>query len=297
MTWNRVWVRLTAVLALSVVNPGIAQETQPTTRPAANQATQPATQPSVEDESAAATDARAHNLVEQAVEAVGGGMAALKAKNDVRYKYTQRDLSQNKADVSIEKYLFDGELSRATYLEHDLYVMPDRPGEVVQIYDGENVRVLLDGELVEDPQALQMAEFNRKTNFYWFAMMHKLLDPGLDYQYEGYEEIDGVNYDKVRVTFGEGVGDVQDTYLLYINPETHLVDRFLFTVMDFGMDQPFMMFVEYEEVDGVKLPARRRYAQSNWQGEIVGDKWTEEIMEDIEFGVGLTPRDFELPQE
>ncbi len=48
------------------------------------------------------------------------------------------------------------------------------------------------------------------------------------------------------------------------------------------------MRVEYETVEGVKLPARRRYAASNWQGAVAKDaKWTKQLMTNIKFKNGF----------
>jgi hypothetical protein len=43
-------------------------------------------------------------------------MEKLRTFRDVEYKYTYRDKKTGKADISIERYVFDGELSWAKYL-------------------------------------------------------------------------------------------------------------------------------------------------------------------------------------
>jgi hypothetical protein len=91
------------------------------------------------------------------------------------------------------------------------------------------------------------------------------------------------------------VGTVQDTYLLYLNRGTHLVDQFLFTVMDFGIKEPLLMKVTYKEVNGLKLPAYRTSIASNWQGQVKETNWTEEIMEDIKFNNGFARSLFNKP--
>jgi hypothetical protein len=92
----------------------------------------------------------------------------------------------------------------------------------------------------------------------------------------------------VEISFDAGVGDVADTYLLYINSQTKLVDRFLFTVMAFNMTNPFVMDVEYETVEGVKLPLRRRYTKASWNGKILDPDWTEEVSMNIKFNNGFS---------
>ena len=100
----------------------------------------------------------------------------------------------------------------------------------------------------------------------------------------------------MKVGFAPGVGDVQDTYLLYLNPETGLVDRFLFTVMDFGVATPHLMVVSYEEVGcGLMLPTHRRYTAADWDGTITDDTWVEEIAENLKFGNGFDAALFAAP--
>jgi hypothetical protein len=134
---------------------------------------------------------------------------------------------------------------------------------VIQAYNGKDSWVTVDGKPISDPQAVKLADFSRKTNFYWFAMMFKLLDPGVTYKYEGTRNTEGKTYDLVRIGFEAGVGAVQDSYLLCLNRDTHLVDQFLFTVIDFGIKDPLLMKVTYKEVSGSKLPAYRIYIASN----------------------------------
>ncbi len=235
-------------------------------------------------------------LIEQMVNAVGG-REQFYAHKDVELQYTFHDLTEGKRDVSIERYLFDGQLSWAKFTVREKYAFPDLEGEIIQGYNGKETWMTQNGQLIADPQALRMADFTRKTNFYWFTMLFKLLDPGLNYAYKGTQNVDGVDYDLVEITFNPGVGDVQDTYLLYLNPKTHLVDQFLFTVMDFGVKEPFLMKVEYEEIAGLKLPTKRKYVAADWEGVAKDNNWTAEISENIKFNNGFTRETFEKPDE
>jgi len=226
---------------------------------------------------------------------VTGNYEKLKSLQDVVYTYTVTDTSNGKSDISIEKYIFDGELSWAVYSKRENYVFPQVEGEVVHGYNGSDAWATINGKLVEDPEILKFTDFFRKTNFFWFAMMQKLLDPGINYSYEGKRNVNGIDYDIVIISYEQGVGDVSDKYLLYINPKTHLVDQFLFTVLDFNITEPYLMKVEYEEVYGVQLPARRKATTSNWNGDILGDVWLEEIMTEIKFNNGLNKSIFDKP--
>ncbi len=223
-----------------------------------------------------------------------GGVDRLRALQDVEYQYTYR--SEGKEDVSVERYVFDGELSWGKFTKRENIMLPDLEGELIQGYNGKESWTTLDGKLLEDQEALKFADFVRKTDYYWFMMMHKLMDPGLSYAHKGTRTVDGIEYDLIEIGFNAGVGDVQDTYLLYINPKTRLVDQFLFTVLDFGRKDPLLMKVEYEEIDGVKLPAKRKYTPANWEGvPEKEDSWTDEISTNIKFNNGFKREMFEKP--
>jgi hypothetical protein len=60
---------------------------------------------------------------------------------------------------------------------------------------------------------------------YWLLMPMKMEDPGVNLAYDGEKEIDGADYDVVKLTFN-GVGLTPgDTYWVYVNRKTHLVER------------------------------------------------------------------------
>ncbi|MEM7627177.1 MAG: DUF6503 family protein [Planctomycetota bacterium] len=226
-----------------------------------------------------------------------GSYADLWAMKDVEYTYTYRDNATGTSDVSTERYLFDGELSWAKYTTHEKFIFPGVEGTPVQGWDGKTAWVTLDGKPVTDEAAVGLAAFMRPTNFYWFAMMQKLLDPGTIHTHKGQRAYKGVEYDLVELKFDVPEGTPADIYLLYVNPKTHLIDAFLFTVVDFGLiDEPFLMEVEYETFGKVMLPVTRRYTPSSWEGEVPADAvWVDEIMQNLKFDNGFTPNDFAPP--
>ncbi|MEO1052702.1 MAG: DUF6503 family protein [Bacteroidota bacterium] len=229
--------------------------------------------------------------------AANGGVDKFNSLNDVEFEYTYTDLLGNLSDVSTERYIFDGEYSWAQYDVHDKFVMPGQEGSVIQGYNGNECWSTFAGAAVTDSATMKMTDFLRKTNYYWFTMMYKLLDPGLTYELQGKKTINDLEYDIVKVGFEGGVGDVQDTYVLYINPETKLVDQFLFTVLDFGIQDPLLMVVEYQDVDGVKVPSYRKYGPGSWEGDINPDGiWAaENHYKNVKFNNGFDKASFEKP--
>lgn len=167
----------------------------------------------------------------QALEASAGGWDNLWSLKDVEFTYSYHSPADDKLDLSTERYMFDTEHSWAKYTSHQINAFPDQEGEVIQCYDGEKAEVSLNGEKVEDPEAVGLSQFLRKANYFWFVMNFKLDNPGTIYGYLGQEEVNGINYDKVTVTYDSTVtGKPQnDKYILFVNPETKLVDRFFFS--------------------------------------------------------------------
>lgn len=238
-----------------------------------------------------ATENKGRTLAQKVVDR-SGGIENLYERNDVEYVYIVRG-PEGKVDISLERYIFDGELSWGKYVVHENF-LPEIDSAVKQGYNGSDTWCTTGGKPC-DEEAREKADFLRKTNYYWFTMMFKLTDPGTNHEYTGTKKINGTEYETVRLTFDEGTGDVQDTYVLFINPDTMLVDRFLFTVMDYGVSDPLLMEVKYESFDNLMLPVYRRFTKADWNGKPVSDKWTEEIYINPEFNNGFSGELFENP--
>ncbi len=219
----------------------------------------------------------AKELIDQTIKAVGG-IDAMHALKDVSYSYTSY------RGTSEERYIFDGEISWGQSTTKDGTVR-------TQFFDGNKAYVWLDGTPTDDPKAIESALFSRKTNYYWLAMIQKLGDPGLIYNYLGKRVVEGIPYDMVDVTFEDGVGVAKDRYLLYINPYTKLVDQFLFTVAAAGRETPIMMKYTYDTFPGgVKFPVvGQSRAALNWEGELDPKaKWSARWRADFSFNNGYT---------
>ncbi len=221
----------------------------------------------------------ADRLVEDMVNELGGKKAFYDL-NNVSYDMEYSDPNSGMSLKSRETYVFENELSHAVYSEHSAL---GAKGKVSEGFNGADAWIKFDGKIAEDKQAKGMARFFRKTNFYWFSMLFKLQDEGVNLQHIGSKKTNGSTYDVVRVTFDENIGDTQDTYVLYINKETKLVDQFLFTVVAFGITEPELMTLRYETINGIKVPSERAYIASNWDAEVVGKTWAKTTWRNIEF--------------
>tara|TARA_Y100000588_G_scaffold311155_1_gene337009 strand:- start:101 stop:931 length:831 start_codon:yes stop_codon:yes gene_type:complete len=233
---------------------------------------------------------KGHELVYHMVKKVGD-YQTLASKKDVTYTYTYTT-PDGKSDISTEKYIFDGELSYGLYQQHER-TLPELNGPIEQGYDGQTFWLKHNGKLLTDTTALKRVAFNRPTNFYWFAMFQKLLDPGLNYEFIGEQSIESNSYNVVKITFDQ-VGDkVTDTYQLYINKKTNLVDQFLFTVADFGViEEPYLMQLAYEPVANMLIPTKRKYKPSDWNATVTDAPWITVNWTNIQFDNGLEIADF-----
>ncbi|MEL7005574.1 MAG: hypothetical protein AAFN93_23010 [Bacteroidota bacterium] len=107
----------------------------------------------------------------------------------------------------------------------------------------------------------------------------------------GNQDIDGIAYDKVLVTYDPASTgkEVNDTYILYINPETHMVNRFLFSLPALGVNDPvLLMEVDYSAMNGIQVPVARRAYQTDGNGNINGDPFIVQSLDNITFNNGFT---------
>lgn len=225
-------------------------------------------------------------IVSNMVQKVGNYNKLLELKDVVyTYKYETPD---GKADISTEKYIFNGELSYGLYHQNER-TLTDLKAPIEQGYDGHEFWLKNNGNLINDEKSLKRVAFNRPTNFYWFTMFQKLLDPGLNYEYLGEKNINNKNYDIVKITFDSQKNKPTDIYQLYINKTTLLVDQFLFTVADFGViETPFLMELEYEKINGLLIPSKRKYKKSTWNADVTDKPWINVTWTNIKFNNNLS---------
>ncbi len=250
-------------------------------------------------------------LIKEMVTAMGG-LEKYRQLKDVTYTYTYRDMVNGKQDVSIEKYLYDGELSWGKYHIHNKNVAVGKEGPVTEAWNGQEAWTIVEGNFVPAPPALKMVAFARNTSFFWFNMMYKLLDSGTIHKQLPNRTFDGKEYTIVEITYEENIGDAQDRFVLYINPTTKLVEHFLFSNAFFSKKAPpRMMHITFQEVDGLKFPKRQWYEMADWDGNITKLKGappaeadlppkgppnnSEKIYTDIQFNTGIQKSLFDKP--
>ncbi len=219
-----------------------------------------------------------------------GGWNDLWKKGDVEYTYDYRYPSTGQADISTERYIFSSEASYGKYAQHQINVMPDKEGEVIQCFDGKETVVLVNGEKSENEELIGTSDFLRRANYYWFTMPYKLNNEGTVAKYLGVESHNDINYDKVEVTYdSEITGKEQnDKYILYVNPVTKLVDKFYFSLPFLGVEEPVIIaHYEYEDIDGQLVSTKRSYFMPGEDG-YAEEPNIVQTLSNIKFGNGFT---------
>ena len=241
----------------------------------------------------AQTDEKSKSLIDALV-SVNGGYTKLETKKDFEFTYVYDNFDKGK-DVSLERHILDGEHSWGSYETHQIHVLPTKKGTAIQSLVDNKPAITLDGKKIIDPKALGGTIFLRKVNFYWFAMMYKLQDAGTNYKHLGTETVNGINYDKVSLTYSSNVTkkEQNDEYILYFNPKTHLIDLFYFSIPAFGINKPVIkMTLKYEIIDGLHISTVRESFAPNKKGEYtLNGRYT---FSNIKFNNGFKKEDFIL---
>ena len=143
----------------------------------------------------------AKELIAKVVKANGGTNALHKLK-DVSFDYTFKVTDKNISDVSKERYIFNKDVSYAQYTKRQVYALPQLTGLHTQFFNGSQTVSKLNSAVITEQQPAYIGHALRKTNYYWFAMMFKLLDPGVHHTLLPDRKVDGISYKIVEMTFG-----------------------------------------------------------------------------------------------
>ena len=240
------------------------------------------------------------NQPETIIQAIGeasGGWNTVWDLKDVEYAYNY-EYPDGKKDVSLERYIFDGEHSWGKYSLHEINVTPAGKEIIIQKFGDGKTSASIDGKEITDEKALGATTFLREVNYYWFLMNFKIGDPGTIYKYLGQEEVDGKKYDKVSVAYdAEKTGkEANDSYILYVNPETKLVDQFYFSLPAWKINDPvLLMKVEYTEIDGVQVSTTRyAYLPDGKTGEYPETPSITQKTTNVKFNNGFKAEDLKI---
>ncbi|TXF90535.1 hypothetical protein FUA23_05405 [Neolewinella aurantiaca] len=244
----------------------------------------------------AQSDAKGEKLLQDVAKAYGSWDKLWKQK-DVSFTYDYHYAGTEKRDLSTERYIFEGEHSWAKYTQHDINAAPGMPGEVTQsVVDGKPY-IMVGDKMMDDPELLGGTSFLRSANYFWFTMFYKMDNPGVVATSKGQETVNGTTYDIVHVTYDPAKTgkEVNDEYILYVNPTTKLVDRFFFSLPAAGVKAPvILMELDYKKIDGLQVSTVRRVFQPGPDGKLPASPQLVQTLTDIKFNNGFTAKDFML---
>ncbi|MEE8184747.1 MAG: hypothetical protein V3T95_05525 [Acidobacteriota bacterium] len=120
---------------------------------------------------------------------------------------------------------------------------------------------------------------------YWILMPAKLLDPGVILKYEGEStDSNGQIHDIILASFQEGTGLTwQDRYWVYINRETHLMDRWEYILMGSPEDEPrgVATWTEWTQHGALVLSTVRDFPDKPFRIRIADLQVSETVSEDL----------------
>jgi hypothetical protein len=112
--------------------------------------------------------------------------------------------------------------------DHEPYVVLDN----IVTHQG---TAYVNGKQIEGELAKQMVDNAYAAwvnDTYWLLMPYKIKDPGVNLSYAGEDQIDGKAYDKLALTFGQVGLTPGDHYWVWINRDSHLMDRWAYLLQD-----------------------------------------------------------------
>ncbi len=218
-------------------------------------------------------------LVLRAIEAQGGLAAWYRAPTS---SYTW-EYANTGADIQFKSFLVADNQTRHVY--HDLMTLGpyDDPQSV-------DARFAWNGEVAwmyPDSISQPNPHFWATTGYYFEQIPFVLADPGLTFERLPDETLDGTTYRLVKASYSEGIGySDDDTYTLYVHPETGRVDAIRYTVT-YGRDVPsdadvsetLFYYEDYMTVDGLTVPTHfRGYTFADGErGAFRNEAWADSI--------------------
>lgn len=227
-------------------------------------------------------DSEGGKVVLRAIEAHGGLLAWHSAPTSAyAWEYSNAGM-----DFRFKSYLVANNQTRQVY--HKLLELgtPDKSVAAVGRFAWDGTDAWISPAKLQQPNP----RFWATTGYYFESIPFVLADPGIDYEVLPDEVLDGVAHDMVRISYGEGVGDSPgDTYTLYVNKGSGLVDAIRYTVT-FGRparqgadarpkSETLLYYEDYVAVDGLKVATRFRgfHFVDGKMGDFKNEAWATEI--------------------
>jgi hypothetical protein len=253
------------LIALGAVAPAVpawgapqsqTQPAAPAEQPPAAQAAPPAAPaaPSAFDPSK--SDEKAIAIVDQVIAAMGGQSAWDK----LRYVKLTFSVKKGETRLATRTHYWDKHLQRSRM---EGPTKDGKPMVAVVDHKTKQGQAAIDGQLLFDADAkkyIDMAYGNLINDTYWLFMPFKMKDPGVRLRYDGGIPENKPVYDKVQMTFDEGIGlTSKDRYWIYVNRADHMIERWSYVLQGQGASTSptAWQWVDWTTVGGIKVSTRR----------------------------------------
>lgn len=161
-------------------------------------------------------------------------------------------------------------------------------------FDGTNVWITPDKEKMKSPK------FFHNLYFYFFALPFVVADPGTNQTYLGEQTFNGSNYKKIRITYGDNVGESpEDQYILWIDAQTNLLSFINYSVTYFdssrGENYNAAVYSEWKDIQGIKIPGI--LSSFRWTADSLGEARGSNTFSNVRFSTEVPDQSlFEVPQ-
>lgn len=146
----------------------------------------------------------------------------------------------------------------------------EAPGKYTLGNNGEQVWV----SPVRDSFPGKSPRFMKNLVFYFVAIPFVFADDGVNLEDLGIQKVNGLDYQVIKATFGDGVGDApEDIYQMYVNPNTSKVHFITYSVTYFDKSRATKynaLKYEWENVNGLLFPTK--YIGYKWEDGQLGDE-------------------------
>jgi hypothetical protein len=170
---------------------------------------------------AADSDPKALELADRQVEALGG-KAAWDAVHFVRFRFAGSRTHHWDKWTGRHRVEFTTRANEHWVVLQNLNTRQGRAWK-----DGQELAGEAAAKAVEDGYATWI------NDTYWLFMPFKWRDPGVTLAYDGEETVNGVTYDKVKLSFDNVGLTPGDQYWAYLNRETGVMDRWAYVLQSF----------------------------------------------------------------
>lgn len=230
-----------------------------------------------------------------------GGLEAWYGAPTSSYAWEYSNLGSN---IRFESFLVADNATRRVYHDLRTFGTPEAVEEVEASFAWDGEQAWISPAERENPNP----RFWATTGYYFESIPFVLADPGVRFLVLSEQSLNGLRHERVMAYFDAGIGDSPgDTYILYLDPETHMVSAVLYTVTygqvyepSPGQPQPttsgtLLHYQDYVTVDGLTVATRfRGYTyRDGVQGDLRNEAWASEIS----FRRSFDPSRLEMPED